>query len=188
MPDSQPSILTQLLIRWSGGEQERLNEVIPMVEAELRKIARRHMRRESPEHTLQTTALVNEAYLRLVDQAHVSWQSRAHFFGIAARIMRQILVDHARGAGREKRGGDLQFLPLNEEMAFSPRKPAALLALDEALDRLAAVDPRKARVVELRYFGGLDVEETAEVLQVHPNTVIRDWSMAKAWLKRELGG
>ena len=146
------------------------------------------MRKERPGHTLQTTALVNEAYLRLVDQAHVNWKDRAHFFGFAAHIMRQILVDHARGAGREKRGGRAQRLVLDDVPVFSPAKSTMIMALDEALERLAARDARKARVVELRYFGGLNVEEVAEVLVVHPNSVIRDWALAKAWLKRELEG
>ncbi len=143
------------------------------------------MRRERPGHTLQTTALMNEAYLKLVDQKQADWKSRAHFFAAAARIMRQILVDHARGIGRAKRGGG-RPLPLDENLAFSPEKSAELIALDEALDRLAAHDGRLAQVVELRYFGGLSVKEAAAFLGVHENTVIRDWSLAKAWLHREL--
>ena len=178
--------VTQLLLQWGGGDRECLSQLLPIVEGELHRIARRHMRREKPGHTLQTTALVNEAYLKLVDQPQVDWRNRAHFFGIAARIMRQILVDHARGAHREKRGGGAYVVPLNEAFVFSPEKSAALVALDEALNRLAAKDERKARVIELRHFGGLSVEETAAVLDVHPNTVIRDWTLAKAWLKREL--
>ena len=178
--------LTQKLIQWSNGDQDGLNQLLPVVADELHRIARRHMRKERSGHTLQTTALVNEAYLRLIDQTHVNWQNRAHFFGIAARIMRQILIDHARGVRRDKRGGAQVLLPLDEAIVFSPSKSASLVALDEALERLEGKDPRKARVVELRYFGGLTVEETAEVLQVHPNTVARDWTLAKAWLKTEL--
>jgi RNA polymerase sigma factor (TIGR02999 family) len=178
--------VTQMLIRWGRGDRECLHELIPAVESELHRIASRHMRKERPGHTLQTTALVNEAYLRLVDQTNVQWQDRAQFFGIAAHIMRQILIDRARGAQREKRGGSLERIPFDEVLVFSPAKSALLVALDEALDRLADVDARKARIVELRYFGGLTAEEIAEVLQVHPNTVLRDWTLAKAWLKREL--
>jgi RNA polymerase sigma factor (TIGR02999 family) len=186
MGDGEPANLTQKLAQWGKSDRASLDELIPLVQDELRRIASRHMRRERPGHTLQTTALLNEAYLRLVDQTQVDWRGRAHFFGIAARIMRQILVDHARSAGRDKRGGGMEHLPLDEALVFSPEKSAALTALDEALERLAAKDARKARVVELRYFGGLSVEETAEVLEVHPNTVVRDWSLAKAWLRREL--
>ena len=186
MDNSGPDNLTQMLVRWCHGDQESLRELIPAVESELHRIARRHMRKERPGHTLQTTALVNEAYLRLINQTNVKWQDRAQFFGIAARIMRQILIDHARGVQREKRGGHVNHIPWDEVLAFLPAKSSLLVALDEALDRLAGVDARKARVVELRYFGGLSVEEMAEVLQVHPNTVIRDWTLAKAWLKREL--
>lgn len=186
MDGSEPANLTQMLIRWGRGDQECLPELIPAVESELHRIASRHMRKERPGHTLQTTALVNEAYLRLIDQTNVQWQDRAHFFGIAARIMRQILIDHARGVQREKRGGHANRVPWDEAIAFSPAKSGMLVALDEALDRLAGMDARKARVVELRYFGGLSVEEAAQVLQVHPNTVLRDWTLAKAWLKREL--
>jgi len=178
--------LTEKLIQCSGGDNAGLNELLPFVAEELHRIAKRHMSKERRGHTLQTTALVNEAYLRLIDQSHVSWQNRAHFFGIAARIMRQILIDYARGVRRVKRGGDAIRLPLEEAIVFSPAKSASMIALDEALDRLEDTDARKARVVELRYFGGLSVEETAEVLQVHPNTVMRDWTLAKAWLKREL--
>jgi RNA polymerase sigma factor (TIGR02999 family) len=158
-----------------------------MVEGELRRIAHRCMRMERRGHTLQTTALVNEAYLKLVDQAQVDWQNRAHFLGVAARLMRHILVEHAREWCRGKRGGGVHKLPLNEGMVFTPAKSAALVALDDALTELAGFDPRKAQVVELRYFGGMSVKEAAETLGVHPNTVIRDWGLAKAWLKREIG-
>jgi len=177
--------ITELLVRWNAGEQACLDELIALAERELRRIARRYMRRESPDHTLQTTALVNEAYLKLVDQSRATWQNRAQFFGVAAGIMRRILVDHARTAQRVKRGAGVGHLPL-DELILTPSKSAELVALDDALEDLARIDPRKARVVELRYFGGLSVEETAEVLGVHPNTVVRDWSLAKAWLAREV--
>jgi RNA polymerase sigma factor (TIGR02999 family) len=144
------------------------------------------MRMERQGHTLQTTALVNEAYLKLVDQAQVDWQNRAQFLGVAARMMRHILVDHARELCRGKRGGGEQVLPLDEGLIFAPAKSAALVALDDALNELAGFDPRKARVVELRYFGGMSVEEAAEALGVHPKTVSRDWRLVKMWLKREL--
>ncbi len=183
---SENEPVTELLLRWKAGDRECLDRLIPQVEGELRRIAQRFMRTERPEHTLQTTALVNEAYLKLVDQAQVDWRNRAQFMGIAAQLMRQILVDHARLLRREKRGGGVALLPLDEGLVFSPEKSAALVALDDALHDLAALDPRKARIIELRYFGGLSVEETAQVLEVHPNTVLRDWNLAKAWLRREL--
>lgn len=175
-----------LLKQWSEGDPESLNELVPLLESELRQIARRYMRAERRGHTLQTTALIHEAYLRMVGQDAVDWQSRSHFLAIVARLMRQILVDHARRSHRTKRGGAQESLTLDEAMAFSPERSAHLVNLDEALTRLASADPRKAQVVELRYFVGLDVEETAQVLQVSPNTVIRDWSLSKAWLKREM--
>ena len=178
--------VTRLLVQWRQGEQQCLHQLVPLVESELRRIAKRFMRFESPGHTLQTTALVNEAYLRLVDETQVDWHDRSHFFAIAARLMRHILLDHARGSRRAKRGGGAYHLPLDEGLVFSPAKSAALIALDEALTRLAEIDPRKVEVVELRYFGGMSVEETAEALHIHPNTVIRDWAFAKVWLKREL--
>jgi RNA polymerase sigma-70 factor, ECF subfamily len=178
--------VTELLVRWRAGEKQCLNELMPMVEGELRRIAHRYMRAERHGHTLQTTALVNEAYLKLVGQAPLDWQNRAQFLGLAASMMRYILVDHAREVCRGKRGGGARPLPLDEGLVFSPAKSAALVALDDALDELAAFDARKAQIVELRYFGGLSVEETASALGVHPNTVIRDWGLAKVWLKREL--
>ena len=186
MEPTRSARVTELLLRWRAGEQECLNQLFPLVEGELRCIARRNMRSERRGHTLQTTALVNEAYLKLVDQAQVDWQNRAQFLGVAARLMRQILVDHARGLLCGKRGCGVHLLPLDEDLVYSPAKSGALLALDDALNALAAFDPRKARIVELRCFGGMSVPETAEVLSVHPNTVIRDWGLAKAWLKREL--
>ena len=186
MEPSAPEPVTDLLTRWRAGDRECLNQLVPLVEGELRRIAHRYMRMERRGHTLQTTALVNEAYLRLVDQAQVDWQDRAQFLGVAARLMRQILVDHARELHRGKRGGGAHVLPLDGGLVFSTAKSAALVALDDALQDLAGFDPRKARIVELRCFGGMSVPETAKVLSVHPNTVVRDWGLAKAWLKREL--
>ena len=186
MEPSESTPVTELLLRWKAGDREGLDQAVPLVDHELRRIAHRAMRSERPGHTLQPTALVNEAYLRLVDQSRVNWQNRAHFLGIAAGLMRQILVDHARRVCRAKRGGGVRHLPLDEGLAYSPAISESLLVLDEALERLAAFDARKARGVELRYFAGMSVEEAAEALGVHPNTVIRDWSLAKAWLKREL--
>jgi RNA polymerase sigma-70 factor (ECF subfamily) len=178
--------VTQLLVRWNSGEEACLDELIPLVEHELRLIAHRQMRKEREGHVLQTSALVNEAYLKLVDQSRANWQNRAHFLGVASGLMRRILVDHARGLCRAKRGGAVGHLPLEEEFVFSPAKSASLVALDDALQDLARFDSRKALVVELRYFGGLSVEEAAEALRVHPNTIIRDWGLARAWLKREM--
>jgi RNA polymerase sigma factor (TIGR02999 family) len=179
--------ITHLLLRWNGGDGESLNELIPLVERELRRIAARQMRHERPGHTLQTTALVNEVYLKLVDQTRATWKNRAQFFGVASAIMRRILVDHARALQSGKRGAGGSHLPL-DDFIFTPAKSAALVRLDDALVALAQIAARKARVVELRYFGGLSVEETAEVLAVHPNTVVRDWGLAKAWLAREIRG
>jgi RNA polymerase sigma-70 factor (ECF subfamily) len=181
-----PESVTGLLLRWRAGEKDCLNKLVPLVEGELRRIAHHYMRKERSGHTLQTTALVNEVYLKLVNQAQVDWQSRAQFLGVAARLMRHVLVDHARELCREKRGGGARLLPLDEGLAISPAKSAELVALDVALKDLARFDPRKAKVVELRYFGGLTVEEVAAALGVHANTVISDWSLAKAWLKHEL--
>jgi RNA polymerase sigma factor (TIGR02999 family) len=180
--------ITQILLRWNSGQESCLNELIPLLEHELRRIARRQMRKERDGHTLQTTALLNEAYLKLVDQSRANWQNRVQFLGVASGLMRRILVDHARGLGRDKRGRAAHHLPLDEDLVFSPAKSAALIALDDALRDLARLDPRKAQVVEMRYFGGLSVEEAAEALGVHPNTVIRDWRLAKAWLKSEMAG
>jgi RNA polymerase sigma-70 factor (ECF subfamily) len=183
---SRPDI-TSLLVNWCDGDQTALEKLLPLVDAELHRIAHRYMRKENPAHTLQTTALVNEAYLKLCDQTRVRWQNRIHFFAIAAKIMRRILLNYARDRRREKRGGAAVQVSLSEVAAMSEEKSEELIALDEALERLAAIDERKCRVVELRYFGGLSVEETAEVLGVSPVTVIRHWNMAKAWLARELG-
>jgi RNA polymerase sigma factor (TIGR02999 family) len=185
--DSQDrSPITELLVRWGAGDSECLSELAPQVEQELRRIAHHLMRKERQGHTLQTTTLVNEAYLKLADQSRAKWQNRVQFLGVAASLMRRVLVDHARGLQRTKRRGAAEHLLLEEGLVFSPAKSAALIALDDALDELAKIDPRKAQVVELRYFGGLSVEEAADTLNVHPNTVIRDWSLARVWLKREL--
>jgi len=180
--------MSRLLAAWSDGDREALDRLYPLVEAELHRLARSYMRRERPDHTLQTTALVNEAYLKLIDQRAVRWQNRAHFYGIAAQIMRRILIDHARARRYEKRGGGAARVPLDEAAVLTEERASELVALDEALTALAALDERKGRVVELRYFGGLSVEETAEVLGVSADTVSRDWRRAKAFLRREMGG
>jgi RNA polymerase sigma factor (TIGR02999 family) len=181
----QPEI-TALLIDWSNGDKAALDKLFPLVERELHRLAHSYMRKENPDHTLQTSALVNEAYLRLVDQRLTRWQNRAHFFGIAAQIMRRILLNYARDRNRMKRGGDAIQVSLSDVAVVSADKGDELLALDEALQRLAAFDERKGRVVELRYFGGMSVKETAEVLKISPVTVMRDWNIAKAWLIREI--
>lgn len=186
MPVATP--VTHLLRAWSEGDEGALGALLPLVESELRRLARAYMARERREHTLQTTALVNEAYVRLVDARRVQWQDRAHFMGLAAKLMRRVLVDHARARGYRKRGGGGQKVALDEAMAVSPGFDVTLIDLDRALHALAAVDERKGRVVEMRFFGGLSVEETAEVLQVSADTVKRDWRMAKLWLLRELEG
>ena len=179
--------VTRLLQAWGEGEDAALDEIIPIVYRELRKIAHRYMAGERPDHTLQTTALVNEAYLKLVDSRGVNWRNRAHFFAISAQLMRRILVDYARSRGYQKRGGGARDVTLHDALAGSNQRGRNVLALDDALKALAELDPRKSQVVELRFFGGLSLEETAEVLKVHPDTVLRDWRMAKAWLGRELG-
>jgi RNA polymerase sigma factor (TIGR02999 family) len=181
------SEITGLLVDWSNGDQAALEKLLPLVEQELHRLAHNYMRREKPDHTLQTTALVNEAYLKLIDQKKTHWQNRAHFFAIAAKIMRRILLNYARDQHREKRGGKAVQVSLSEVSVVSLTKTEELIALDEALERLAALDERKSQVVELRYFGGLDVDETAEVLKVSPITVTRDWRFARAWLLREIG-
>jgi RNA polymerase sigma factor (TIGR02999 family) len=180
--------VTSLLVAWSEGDDSALAQLVPRVYDELRRIAHHHLRAERPGRTLQTTALVHEAYLRLVDTRRVRWESRAHFLGVAAQAMRRILVDAARARGARKRGGGAAVVPLDEAATVGPQREASLVALDDALTALAEVDSRKSRVVELRYFGGLSVEETAAVLQVSPETVHRDWRVAKAWLLRELSG
>ena len=178
--------VTGLLLAWSQGDRVALDRLMPLVEGELQLLAHRYLRRERAGHTLQTTALVNEAYLRLVDQREPPWQSRAHFFGIAARMMRRILIDHARKVAYAKRGGGAQKVSLDEVCLLAEGRADELVALDDALTALARVDERKSRVVEMRYFGGLSVEETAEVLGVHPDTVTREWRRAKIFLRREL--
>lgn len=177
-----PREVTQLLADWSGGDKAALAELLPLVEKELRRLAHYHMNRERAGHTLQTTALIHEAYLRLAQEKQIQFQNRAHFFGIAANLMRQIMVDHARTRQSAKRGGGLHKVSLDEAATVGDERAAELIALDEALQELALAAPRQGRVVELRYFGGLSVEETAEVLKVHPNTVLNDWREAKAWL------
>ena len=186
-PSPSPHEVTRLLLEWGGGNRAALDELMPLVYDELRRLAHRYMTGERTGHTLQTTALVNEAYLRLVDQQSVRWQNRAHFFGIAARLMRQILVDHARGRQAAKRGGGQMLLSVSVLDRIGAREDVNLVELDEALRRLETVDEQKSRIVELRYFGGLTIEETAEALGVSPATVKRDWAMARAWLRRELG-
>ena len=178
--------VTALLVEVANGNQAAQEELIPLVYDQLKKLARRYMRHERADHTLQTTALVHEAYLKLVRQQSPNWQGRAQFFGIAAQLMRRILVDHARHNLREKRGGTQVVLPLDEALAFSPQHSEDLLKLDEALERLSKLDPRQSRIVELRFFGGLSVEETSKFLSVSPITVKRDWAVAKVWLYGEL--
>jgi RNA polymerase sigma factor (TIGR02999 family) len=184
--EDRRSEITQLLRQWSDGRQEALDRLLPEIYAELRKLASSYLRRERSDHTLQATALVHEAFLRLIDQRSVKWQSRAHFFGIAAQMMRRILVDHARAHDTDKRGSGEARLSLDEALIVAPSTDVDLLALDEALARLAAIDAQQSRVVELRFFGGLTIAETAEVLRVSPATVGREWTLAKAWLYAEL--
>jgi len=182
------SEITQLLRAWNGGDESALEKLMPIVYAELHRMARRYMAHESPDHTLQTSALVNEAYLRLVDAANANWQNRVHFFAVSAQAMRRILVDWARSRQALKRGGQLRPLRLDDALAVTQEQPVDLVALDDALKALAALDPRKSQVVELHFFGGLDLEETAEVLKVSSDTVLRDWKLAKSWLRCELSG
>ena len=185
---NEPSIdVTQLLKQLSNGNQDVLAELIPQVYDELRRLAAYHLRQERSNHTLQATALVHEAYLRLVDQRHVDWKNRSHFFGVAAHLMRRILLMHARQHHAAKRGGSAQKISLDEAVIFTRERSAELLALNELLIRLAELDPQQARIVELRFFGGLSVEETADLLGISTATVKRDWAMAKAWLAREMG-
>ncbi len=181
-----PHEVTQLLIQWSNGDKAALNKLMPLIYDELRRLARHYMSRERPGHTLQTTALVNEAYVRLVNRKGVHWQNRAHFFAIAAQLMRSILVDHARSHAYAKRGGGARKIALDEALAVSQQRAADIVALDDALKRLAEIDPEQSRIVELKFFGGLTIEETAEVLGLSPATIKREWSTAKAWLYHEL--
>ena len=178
--------ITGLLIDWSKGDQSALEKLVPLVERELHRIAHAYMRRENPEHTLQTTALINETYVRLIDQRNLEWQNRAHFFGIAAQIMRRILLNYARNKNQQKRGGHTTHVSLPEAEVIPAETQEELVRLNDALSRLEALDERKSRIVELRYFGGLTIEEAAEVLKVSPITVMRDWQFAKAWLSREI--
>jgi len=185
---SQPHEITQLLAEWSEGNQAALDKLYPLVYNELRRLAHGYLRRERKGHTLQTTALINEAYLRLVDQKQVHWANRSHFFAISAQIMRRILIDHARRYDYAKRGGGAPRISLDEAAVVAKERARELLMLDEALNGLAKIDPRRGRVVELRYFGGLNNEEIAGVLKISENTVTRDWNMARAWLYQELSG
>jgi RNA polymerase sigma factor (TIGR02999 family) len=178
--------VTHLLRAWSDGDQQALEQLLPLVDAELRRLARAYMYRERRDHTLQPTALINEAFIRLASAQNIRWQDRAHFFGICARLMRRVLVDYARARGFQKRGAQAEKVPLYEVSIPAPELPVDIVALDLALDALAMTDERKSRVVELRFFAGLNTEETAEVLGVSPDTVKRDWRMAKLWLLRQL--
>ena len=187
-PPRQEHEITQLLAKWSDGNQAALDELYPLVYEELHRLARRYMSRERKGHTLQTTALINEAYVRLVDQRNVQWANRSHFFAISAQIMRRILIDHARRHAYAKRGGGARQVSLDETAAVIQDNLSEFLRLDEALTSLAQLDPRRSQVVELRYFGGLNNEEIADVLKISENTVIRDWNMARAWLYRQLSG
>ena len=175
--------VTQLLVAWGKGDQTAFDQLMPLVYSELHRLARRHIKKERPGHTLQTSALLNEAFLRLVDQRDVHWQSRAHFFSIAAQMMRRILVDYARSRRYAKRGGDARQVTFDEELVVSRQLSADVIELHDALNEMAAIDERKSKVVELKFFGGLSIEETADVLGVSPGTVMRDWTLAKAWLR-----
>lgn len=181
--------ITNLLIAWNNGDQESLERLIPLVESELRRIARAQMRRERANHTLQTTALINEAYLKLVKANGVNWENRAQFFGISAKIMRRILINYARDSQAKKRGaGDAEHVNIDDAVVFSPEKSNELINLDEALKRLSEFDEMKSQVVEMRFFGGMSIEETAEVLGISPSSVSLHWRMARAWLREELSG
>jgi RNA polymerase sigma factor (TIGR02999 family) len=181
-----PEEITLLLARWSSGDKAALDELIPLVYPELRRLARIFMGREDSGHTLQTSALINEAYLRLVNHQEVDWQDRAHFFAVASQVMRHILVDHARRHRYGKRGGGAAHVPIDEVAIVCDERAVELIALDDALTRLAAIDERKSQIVELRFFGGLTVEETAELMKLAPITIMREWRAAKAWLGREI--
>jgi RNA polymerase sigma factor (TIGR02999 family) len=181
-----PKEVTELLVAWGDGDRDALDQLMPLVYEELRRLAHRYLGRERKDHTLQTTALVNEAYLKLINEREMQWQNRAHFFAVAAQMMRMILVDYARRRNYAKRGGGAHRVSFDESLVVSDERAADLIALDDALNSLAAIDERKSKVAELRFFGGLSVEETAEVLKVSPVTVMREWRMAKAWLHREL--
>ena len=184
--DSSKEPVTEILLQWEQGDKQALDRLVPIVYDELRKIAARYMRRERQDHTLQTTAVVNEAYMRLVDQKRVHWKSRAHFFAIAANMIRRILIDYARAKGSAKRGGDVQKLQLEEAAVITDERAEELIELDQALVSLASHDPQQSQIVELRYFGGLSVAETASVLEISSEDVQREWILAKAWLYRQL--
>lgn len=188
MSGASSSEITQLLHEWREGDQLALERLTPVVYEELHRMARHYMAREREGHTLQTTALIHEVYLRLVKVKEVQWQDRAHFFAISAQLMKRILTDFARSRGYQKRGGGVQRVPLDDAFTISAEPEVDLVALEEALNHLGETDPRKCKVVELRFFGGMTVEETAEALHISPETVMRDWSMARAWLQRELDG
>ena len=183
IPNAQ---VTVLLRQWSEGDESALEQLTPLVYDELHRLAHQHMRRESAGHVLQTSALINEAYLRLVDQPRIQWESRAHFFGIAARLMRRILVDDARKRNSAKRGGSMMQVPLDEVENLAQHQAANVVAVDDALQKLEAIDVRQSQIVELRFFGGLSIEETANVLKVSPGTVMRDWTFARAWLRNQM--
>jgi RNA polymerase sigma factor (TIGR02999 family) len=180
--------ITEMLIAWSAGDESSLERLLPIVEAELRRIAHNYMRGENPNHTLQTTALVNEAYMKLVEQRAVNWQNRSHFFALSANIMRRILINHARDRLTQKRGGNTSRIRLENENILSIQKSAELIALDEALTRLSKFDKTKSRIVEMRYFGGLTLEETAEVLGIARSTISLHWRLARVWLQKEIAG
>ena len=186
MNPSSPTDITELLIAWTNGNQAARDRLMGVVYDELHRLAHRYMRRESPGHTLQTSALLNEAFVRLVDQKNVQWQNRAHFFAIAAQMMRRILVDYARSRNYAKRGGGARAMSLDEALIVSDARNEEVVNVHEALERLTEFDSRKGQIVELRFFGGLSIEETAEVLGVSPGTVMRDWTLAKAWLRRDM--
>jgi RNA polymerase sigma factor (TIGR02999 family) len=186
LSQSQLPEITRILKSWSGGNREAVDDLMPLVYDELHKVAQQYLRRQRTDHTLQPTALVNEAYLKLIDISDVEWQDRAHFFAFASQVMRHILVDYARGQAREKRGGGAQKLSLDEAISYSKETEVDLLALDEALSELAAIDEKQGKIVELRFFGGLTVEETGVVLRISPATVKREWRIAKAWLFKRM--
>jgi RNA polymerase sigma factor (TIGR02999 family) len=183
---SSPKSVTQLLIEWRDGDETALDKLIPIVHEELRRLAHYYMRRERPGHTLQTSALINEAYIRLIDHKGMRWQNRAHFYAVAAQAMRRVLVDYARSRGYIKRGGGAHIVELDKAVNLARKQATELIALDDALSDLASIDPRKSKIVEMRYFGGMSVEETAEALGLSPITIMRDWSTAKAWLLRAM--
>lgn len=187
LPSSESREVTRLLQNLHGGDPQAVNALVPLVYSELRKLAAHYLKSEREGHTLQPTALVHEAFLKLVEQ-ETAWQNRNHFFAMAANLMRRILVDYARGYKAEKRGGAAEKVSLEDAFVFVKEKPAEMIALDEALEELAKIDSRRAKVVELKFFGGLNTEEIAEVLGVHPNTVLRDWNLARAWLKSQING